>query len=248
MGETNIEWAEFTYNPWIGCVKVSAACDNCYAAAWAKRTGESRLFEGDPPRLISKISWNKPYKWNRQAEEAGKRQRVFCASLADVFDDRVPWQWREDLWTVVSETTWLDWLILTKRPENMAAMLPENFPRGMGHVWLGVTVEDKDTFTKRIPILREIPAAHKFISCEPLLGNIPTTQVSIRKLKDFDVVIVGGETGANARYMEPVWALRILWQCQKAGTPFFMKQMSKRKDIPRELRVREFPGYGAGEE
>jgi len=234
---SKIDWTEHSFNPWVGCQKVSEGCVNCYAETWGKRTGEGGLWASELPRLTSKICWNTPRKLNRLAEAAGQRMRIFCASLADVFDDRVPWQWREDLWTLISETPWLDWLVLTKRPENFKNMLPGNFPSGMEHVWLGVTVEDRAAANTRVPILRKTKAAHRFLSCEPLLASVPIN------LKGIDVVVVGGETGTNAREMDPGWARDILLQCRQSGVPFFMKQMSQRKEIPPDLMVREFPGY-----
>jgi len=241
---SKIEWCEHTFNPWVGCRKVSPACDNCYAEVWAKRTGESRLWIDELPRLTSKINWSKPYKWNRQAQECGQRQRIFCASLADVFDDRVPTGWRIDLWNMINDTPWLDWMILTKRPENMERMLPINradhlevWGDGYPNVWLGVTVENKNAAKTRIPILQKTSAAHRFLSCEPLLSPV------LINLRGIDLVIVGGETGPKARPMNVDWARVVLLQCRQREVPFFMKQMGKKGEIPQDLMIREFPGY-----
>ena len=118
--------------------------------------------------------WGNPRKWNRQAEKEGRRYRVFCASLADVFDNHksiLP-EWREDLWRLIKETPNLDWLLLTKRAPNIKKMLPNDWGNGYPNVWLGTTVENQNEWDKRGHFLTEIPAAVRFLSCEPLLGPI----------------------------------------------------------------------------
>src|SRR5690348_13736947 len=100
---SKIEWTHHTFNPWVGCTKVSAACDYCYAEAWAKRSGSPELWNGER-RRTSAANWRQPIKWNRNAAERGERHRVFCASLADVFDNQVPTKWRADLWALISDT------------------------------------------------------------------------------------------------------------------------------------------------
>lgn len=256
---SKIPWTDDTFNPWVGCQKVSPACDNCYAEGWANRCGRPGLWGGALQRTTD-ANWKQPLKWNRKAEKDGQRRRVFCASLADVFDDRVPWQWRKDLWTLICDTPWLDWLILTKRPENFADMLPGNFPEGMPNVWLGVTVENKETAKKRIPVLLNTPASHRFLSCEPLLEDIAPSERIYDWLDGLiNLVIVGGESGGSARMMQDQWAEHLLQQCRRDRVPFFMKQMGAVNDrisknsgieeddtwgyIPPGLRVREFPGY-----
>ena len=170
---SKIEWTDHTFNPWTGCTKVSPACDNCYAESWAKRSG---LVEWGPHaerRQTSPANWKQPIKWNRQAERDGERRKVFCASLADVFDNAVPEEWRDDLWRMIANTGHLDWLLLTKRPQNIAKMLPTAWaPRGWPNVWLGTTVENQTEADRRIPHLLAVPAATRFLSCEPLLGPV----------------------------------------------------------------------------
>ncbi len=174
---TKIEWADHTFNPWVGCTKVSPACDHCYAEGWAKRTGQPQLWQGER-RRTSEANWRLPLKWNRQAERDGTRPRVFCASLADVFDNQVPYDWRAELWRLIAATPHLDWLLLTKRAQNIAKMLPEalDMPRGFSwplpNVWLGTTVENQAEADRRIPHLLSVPAAVHFLSCEPLLGPV----------------------------------------------------------------------------
>jgi protein gp37 len=184
---SKIEWCDHTFNPWVGCTKVSPACDNCYAEGWAKRNGQAHLWRGDR-RRTSAANWQQPLKWNRQAEREGRRFRVFCASLADVFDNQVPDEWRADLWSLIDQTTHLDWLILTKRPQNAGRMIEaarravmndtagaidrEHVTWPWPHVWLGTTVENQDEADRRIPHLLATPAAVHFLSCEPLLGPV----------------------------------------------------------------------------
>jgi protein gp37 len=122
---TAIEWADHTFNPWTGCTKVSPACDHCYAESWAKRSGTVRWGPGEPRRRTTDANWRQPLKWNAQAQREGRRFRVFCASLADVFDNEVPVQWRVDLFRLIASTPHLDWLLLTKRIGNALPMMRE---------------------------------------------------------------------------------------------------------------------------
>jgi protein gp37 len=167
---TGIEWCDHTFNPWIGCTKVSAACDHCYAETLAKRYGWATWGPGEARKRTSEANWHKPIAWNNAAREAGVRRRVFCSSLADVFDAEVSDDWRLDLMVLIGLTPCLDWLLLTKRPQVAkkwfeARRVPDN-------VWLGTTVEDQKMADLRIPILLSIPAKVRFLSCEPMLGPI----------------------------------------------------------------------------
>jgi protein gp37 len=192
---SKIEWCDHTFNPWVGCTKVSSACDHCYAEGWAKRTGQAHLWQGDR-RRTSEANWRLPLKWNRQAEREGRRFRVFCASLADVFDNQVPPEWRADLWSLIDATQHLDWLLLTKRPQNAGKMIeaarrtiidaadsrhPHHVTWPWPNVWLGTTVENQAEADRRIPHLLQVPAAVHFLSCEPLLGSVDLTRVVVRR-------------------------------------------------------------------
>ena len=179
MENSKIEWTDHTFNPWTGCTNVSPGCDHCYAESWSKRSGLVQ-WGNYPRRRTTENYWEKPLKWNAEAgafeQEHGHRPRVFCASLADVFDNQVPSVWREDLFELIRKCDQLDWLMLTKRPQNIAKMLPLDWGDGYPNVWLGVTAEDQQHFDQRWKYLQKIPAVIKFISYEPALGplQLPT--------------------------------------------------------------------------
>jgi protein gp37 len=172
---TSIEWCDSTFNPWIGCTKISPACDHCYAEALMD-TRHGRVKWGGERSRTSLVNWQLPHRWQRAASkfkaEYGRRRRVFCSSLADVFDNQVPHDWRVDLWALIRDTPDLDWLLLTKRPQNIGKMLPVFWDEVKGHVWLGTTVEDQTRADQNIPHLLQHDAAVRFVSCEPLLGPI----------------------------------------------------------------------------
>lgn len=248
MGENSaIEWTDATFNPWWGCTRVSPACDNCYADTWARRLGMDDLWDGAKRRTFGAKHWAEPLKWNRAAERAGRRLRVFCASMADVFDKDAPGRERENLWELIEDTPHLDWLLLTKRIGNVRRMLPAPPP----NVWLGISVINQEEADRDIPKLLGIPAAVRFLSCEPLLGPIdfPLPCQGSVFWSGLHWIIVGGESGARARPMDEWWALRIQQQCAEAGVAFFMKQGSQAnwpafKDFerfPAELRIRQWP-------
>lgn len=248
---TAIEWCDCTFSPWVGCTKVSAACDHCYAEGWAKRTGKPELWAGERRRTTAAY-WRQPEKWNREAADAPRRPRVFCASLADVFDNQVPDEWRTDLWQLIHRTPNLDWLLLTKRPQNIAKMLPQLTEMVPPNIWLGTTVENQEEADRRIPHLLKVPARVHFLSCEPLLAPVDLWNVqghdggrlnALSPIHGNRVgwVICGGESGGQARWMDPIWAGWLRDQCSFAGAPFFMKQMTRKAEIPFDLQVREFP-------
>lgn len=163
---SKIEWCHHTFNPWRGCRAISDACANCYA----KVLVEGRLQQDFGVRTrAAESTWKQPLTWNRKAAKEGVRYRVFCASLADVFDAEVPDEWRADLFALIDQTPNLDWLLLTKRPAVARKVMPET-PRP--NVWLGTTVEDQKMADLRIPELLSTPAAVRFLSMEPLLGPV----------------------------------------------------------------------------
>jgi len=218
MAETTaIEWCDCTFNPWVGCTKISRACDHCYAESWAKRAGSPELWTG-MRRRTSDANWRQPIKWNKAAAAAGTRPKVFCASLADVFDNQVPDIWRSDLFAMIEDTPHLDWLLLTKRPQNIAKMLPDDWGAGYPNVWLGTTVESHDEDRKRTHHLRSVPAAVRFLSMEPLLEK------TLPDLDGIHWVIAGGESGSGARPSHPDWFRALRGHCAAAGVPFLFKQ------------------------
>jgi len=301
--DTKIEWATHTFNPFRGCTKVSEGCRNCYADAMSHRNPSVLGVWGpNGTRVVAAdAAWKEPLKWNRAAKEAGERHRVFCASLADVFED---WQgpmidsggqpindadgWysplverrpltmqdvRRRLFELIDSTPNLDWLLVTKRPENITRMMPAKFeydhaascelaasvetPVVRHNVWIGTSVENQQAADERIPRLLTVPARVHFLSCEPLLGPVDLTSLNIGDepceecgevplinclhipnmrcsccvegaeslaWHRLDWVIVGGESGPNARPMHPKWARSLRDQCVHADARFHFKQ------------------------
>lgn len=174
---SKIEWTHHTFNPWLGCQKVGPGCDHCYAEAWDARglqRQETRWGAHADRTRTSPANWRKPLAWDRAAAAAGERHRVFCASLADVFDNHasiLP-EWRDDLWALIRATPHLDWMLLTKRPGNITKMLPEDWGSGYANVWLGCTVVNQEEADRDAVKLFEVPAAVRFLSMEPLLGPV----------------------------------------------------------------------------
>ena len=236
---SKIEWCDHTFNPWIGCQRVSAGCDFCYAETLMdKRLGRVKWGAGEKRVRTSAANWAMPGRWDDRidADPAGRRERVFCASLADVFDNAVPEEWRFDLWDVILTTPNLDWLLLTKRPENIAKMRPAGgWPE---NVWLGASAEDQDAYMRRWPHLEHEDVDCTFISYEPALGPLSLAPFA-PSMPDW--LICGGESGTGARPMHPDWARSIRDQCDDVGVPFFMKQMTKKATIPDDLLIREWP-------
>lgn len=228
---SNIEWCHHTFNPWEGCTKVGPGCDHCYAEARNNRfTGGANWGPGAPRRRTSAANWKKPLKWDREAEKLGIRYRVFCASLADVFDNEVPNPWRHDLFSLIGNTPNLDWLLLTKRIGNVPHMLfkiaRERLP---DNVWLGATIVNQEEADRDIGKLLSIPASVHFLSMEPLRGPVDlrwlmTENGRLNAAFYLDQVIVGGESGPGARPMHPVWVRSLRDQCVHAGVPYLFKQ------------------------
>lgn len=293
MGETTgISWCDSTWNGWIGCTKVSPGCQNCYAETLMDhRYGKVKWGPQGTRVKTSESYWKQPVKWNKATWLECKncknrwllddayyycpkcdserftetRQRVFCASLADVFEDRPDLvEWRGELGELILNTPNLDWLILTKRPENVFNMCHdlgwvftggrEISPIIPGNVWLGVSVENQEYADKRIPELLKIPARIRFLSLEPLLGpvdlrtyfnsfqSVPWPTIAYPKIH---WAICGGESGPNARPMHPEWVRGIRNQCLGAGVPWFFKQWGEW--IPKIERLPEHLPYTNGE-
>jgi protein gp37 len=234
MGENSkIEWTDHTFNPWIGCQHVSPGCDHCYAEAMMDhRYGRVKWGPHGERERTSAENWKKPLKWNAEAgdfkQEHGHRPRVFCASLADVFDNQISLKWRRDLFELISKCRRLNWLLLTKRPQNIGKMLPDDWGDGYKNVWLGVTAESQTYFDQRWECLQSIPAAIKFISYEPALGPL-----RLPKHGPFpDWLISGGESGPLARPMKPQWVRNIIADCRDRGVAPFHKQWGNYQNNP----------------
>ncbi len=275
MGErTDIQWTDHSWNPWWGCLKVSPGCANCYAEAQANRFGHRGIWgpaKTATRRTFGEKHWAQPIEWNAEAERRGTRAKVFCASMSDVFEDHpIAEELRPRIWDLVRATPWLDWQLLTKRPERIGVNLPAGWGEGWPNVWLGTSVEDQQRANERIPALVQVPARVHFLSCEPLLGPIdfyaagsqggedgdPFAFSALRgtdgvepPIPGIDWVIIGGESGPRARPMELAWAEGIVADCGFAGVPVFVKQLGGRtshhgrlEDLPENLRVRQFPG------
>lgn len=256
MGENSaIAWTDHTHNEWIGCQKVSVGCDNCYAetlmdSRYHRVEWGQRKMPGIAPSVgtrsrTSEANRRKPMAWQRKAADFfaqhGRRQRVFCSSLSDVFDNQVPEDWRIGLWETIRATPGLDWLLLTKRPENIEGFLPASWLDDFDlwqHVWLGTTCEDQAAYDKRWPILQQIPARVRFISYEPAIGPLVDLHAG-DCLPDW--LICGGESGRGYRPMPEEWAETAKNLCARHGVAFFLKQMAGLKPIPDRLMLREFP-------
>jgi protein gp37 len=241
MGEsTKIQWTDHTFNPWWGCQRVSPGCEHCYAETFSKRVGLKVWGPTSERRFFGDKHWREPLKWYMEAVAAGVRRRVFCASMADVFEDRpelVPY--RAKLWNLIWDTHGigggLDWLLLTKRPENIARMIPWGDQRmrtahwqytgeePWRNVWLGTTAEDQKRADERIPHLLAVPAAVRFVSYEPALDLVIFRKyLSVGGLH---WLIVGGESGPGARKFDIRWAQNAIVECRDHGAACFVKQL-----------------------
>lgn len=248
--ESAISWCDSTWNPWLGCERVSPACDGCYAAAWALRAGRGELWEGE--REISQ-TWEQPIKWQKNfaafQRQHGRRQRVFTASLADFFDKMAKPEWRGKAWGIIRRCFALDWFIVTKRIGNVEKMLPEDWGQeNYGHVVLIITVINQQEADRDIPKLLALKMKYPWLriglSIEPMLGPIDLTKIrpdatmvinaltgwaehllgEKRQARPLDWVICGGESGGDARPLNIKWVRSLRGQCRVAGVPFHFKQ------------------------
>ena len=221
---SSIEWTDHTFNPWIGCTKVSPGCDHCYAEnLMDTRYGQVRWGAGQPRRRTK--SWSAPRKWQRQAEKDGTRPFVFCASLADVFDNEVPEQWRADLFDLIRATPNLVWLLLTKRIGNVEKMV-RHYSRWPVNAALGATMANQSEYDRDAVKLamarRALDPLFTFGSFEPLLGPIKLDHQAP------DWIIVGGESGNQARTMDLQWARDMRDDAATLNRVFNFKQVGGR--------------------
>jgi protein gp37 len=238
---SKIEWTDSTFNPWVGCTKIGranggrSACDFCYAEKWAKRSGQV-TWGNFPRRRTTPQYWRNPITWNNGAHDFqvkhGRRQRVFCASLADVFDNQVDPGWRVDLFNMIRECNQIDWQLLTKRPQNIKKMLPPDWGSGYSNVWLGATAEDSAAYRERVPHLLEAPATVHFVSYEPAMGPLLRLDIEGR-IPDW--LIIGGESGVRSdliRRTEPQWVRDAITECERLGIAPFLKQWGAYQNNP----------------
>src|SRR6266571_1406899 len=195
--DSSIEWTHHTFNPWWGCTKVSHACKFCYAEVWAKRTGADLWGPKAARRFFGPHHWKQPLLWDEEAKKTGTRRRVFCASMADVFEYRAELHtWRERLWDLIEQTPNLDWLLLTKRPQRIA--LHNRWGVWPKNVWLGTTVENQKTAAERIPHLLSNNPGVRFLSCEPFDLSPFFHPAMSRVPASFEPVWLGDATGRGA--------------------------------------------------
>ncbi|MFA5298709.1 MAG: phage Gp37/Gp68 family protein [Lutibacter sp.] len=287
MSKTKIEWTDFTWNPIIGCSKISEGCQNCYAEKMACRLSavECKKYDKIKPAyslIVLEGKWNNATRFVESALEKPlhwkKPRKIFVNSMGDTFHPSVPFEWIDKVLSVIARSKQHTFQILTKRADRMKeyfmglATLPEhtnrlahthcyhshmqsvalNYRKGscLPNLWIGVTTENQQRADERIPLLLQTPAAVRFASCEPLLGGIDFSnnlnryrEIGTSLLPILDWVIVGGETGHNARPMNPEWAESIQRQCEAAGVPFFFKSSGGRNKIStlNGVEYREFP-------
>lgn len=219
-GKTKISWTDHTFNPWMGCTKVSEGCKHCYARDLAKNRMGLDLWGDDKERKVTKTTWGNVRKWNREAEKAREIRRVFIGSMMDVFEGRVELEFtRKRMFELIKECQSLVFQLLTKRSWNIRRMLPEDWGEGWSNVWIGVTVEDQYN-DYRVEHLKEIPCVCRFVSYEPAIGPLNLG------LEGIHWVIYGGESGKDHRVENLDWARNMMKQCKEANVPFFFKQVA----------------------
>ena len=230
MGKkTSISWTNKTHNFWYGCKKVSQGCRSCYAEREMKRFGKDFNIVTRAKGFISPLMWKEP-------------SMVFVNSWSDFFIEEAD-EWRDEAWDIIRRTPHLTYQILTKRPENIRSRLPDDWGDGWDNVWLGVSIENYRYLDRGWKLIN-LPAKTRFLSVEPLLGEIDLRWLLSAELIDW--LIVGGESGSHHRPMELDWVRSIKEDCDRAEVAYFMKQDSGPKPgmrgrIPDDLWVQEFP-------
>lgn len=215
--QSAISWTDATFNPWIGCTKVSPGCDHCYAARDNERRKWVSAWGAERRRTKT---WGDPLKWNRRAALTGYKPRVFCASLADVFDNEVPQEWRDDLMQLLRDTPNLRWILLTKRIGNVLKMVPADWP--FAHVGIMATMVNQEEYDRDRLKLSAVPAPWRGISAEPLLGRIILDHKDAKA--NLDWIITGGESGPGFRSLDMDAVRYLRDQCRDLGITFHHKQ------------------------
>lgn len=240
MADTSIEWTDATWNPVAGCTVLSPGCTNCYAMRMAARLDAMGMekYRGLTRKSGGRAKWTGKIRLDREGLRVPakwrKPRRIFVNSMSDLFHDAVPAKFVAEVWSVIRSTPQHTFQILTKRPDRMAkitAALPV-----LENVWLGTSVENAD-YLDRIEHLREVKAAVRFISFEPLLGSVAAAD-----LTDIHWVIVGGESGPRSRPMREEWVDEIEAACRDFKTAFFFKQWGgvRKKETGRRYRDQTF--------
>jgi len=243
---TKIEWADHTWNPWIGCTEVSPACDHCYARVLMQDRHKRAVWGPGQERVrTAPANWDLPFRWDRKAAKAGTPATVFCLSLGDIWDNEVDAYTRREVFTTIEHTPNLIWLLLSKRIGNARKIVQEQLNRHWlpGNVMLGATVVNQQEWDRDIPKLEATaydlsdPKApiKTFASMEPLLERVILRGTSIP-----DWIIVGGESGPGWRDLPLEWAYDLASQTAAADRKFFFKQAAGRRPIPENLMIREF--------
>lgn len=229
---SNIAWTDHTFNIAWGCVKISPGCTNCYADSYANTGPRAYKQDGDvvgiwgegrPRRVFGDRHWKQPLRWQREAEAAGRIDKVFCSSMTDwALDDPYLSDARERLWPIIRSTKNLHWQLLTKRPENILRYLPDDF-ESWSNIWIGTSIENND-YTHRADQIRSLPVPVRFISYEPALGPLDELD-----LTGIDWIIYGGESGNqsnNYRKEDKQWARDMRKRCadHSPRVAFFHKQ------------------------
>lgn len=268
---TKIEWADHSWSPWRGCTKVSPGCANCYAETLSKRNPAVLGQWGKgKPRVMAK-NWGDPVRWEKRTSKDMHRPRIF-PSLCDWLDEEVPIQWLTQFMALINLTPHINWLLLTKRPQNWmeridaAALASTPFHQRWlvewlkgnppPNVWFGVSVEDQKRANERTPLLLEIPAKVRWLSLEPLLGPVELNDATSNPFGFFEDgvhwLIIGGESGHGARPCNMAWVRSLMKQGKEAGVPVFVKQLganpcctvTKCESIPNDLRAFSHPKAG----
>ncbi len=245
MGEiSNIQWTDSTWNPWIGCHKVSPGCKFCYAERWMKRGGD----QFKCIQRTSEKTFHSPLIWKEP-------KRIFTCSLSDFFIDEAD-KWRDEAWEIIEATPRHTYQILTKRPERILSHLPTSWDQGFSHVWTGISAEDQATLRRRVKDFADVRSAVRFLSLEPLLSSVFSELKTL--VEDFDWVIVGGESGGKGkrRTTDLDWIRGVVNVCQTHNISVFIKQLGSDlanrmhltdwhggdvSEFPPDLRIRQMP-------
>ena len=244
---TIIAWTDHTFNPWMGCTKISEGCRNCYAATLTKNRMGLSLWGNHAPRQLTKAPWQNVRQWNKLASSGdagvmgfGAPKLCFTGSLMDWAEDRDDLiDIRRDMWALIRECDHLHFQMLTKRPENILRFLPDDWGNGYSNVWIGTTIEDMRV-AHRADYLREVPAVVRFVSYEPAIGPLNDLDLS-----GIDWVIYGGESGPGHRPEDKQWARDMKAMCEECDVAFFHKQSAGYRtelgiDLDGEI-IRKFP-------